>query len=160
MGLGENIQRIRELRKLTIQQLADKMGIGKAGIYKWEGNETKPGQESLTALAKALDVTVNDLLNENLTLVEKGTNNNEKADPSINEAIRNLLEGNTDYILIHKVVILEKYRLQSIEQAEKDKQELRDREKQISELHEIIKLMVTTGKQPDTVKTLEVKEGK
>lgn len=65
--VAANIKRYRELRSLTPEQLGDKMGIGKAGIYKWEKQETTPSIEKLTDIAKALDIRLIDFFIENHT---------------------------------------------------------------------------------------------
>jgi transcriptional regulator with XRE-family HTH domain len=163
MSLAANIKKYRELRKYSVQDLADKMNIGKAGIYKWEAGETKPGQESLTALAKALDCSVSELLGENPTSVQETGDNKDL--PAVGDVYRNIVEGNTEYILIPRAVLAERYRLVSIEQFEKDKmqmeedsKELERRDKQIADLHSIIKTMVMGGVSTPT-KSPKVKEG-
>jgi transcriptional regulator with XRE-family HTH domain len=119
MPLGDNIKRFRELQNLSIPALAEKMGIGKAGIYKWESGENKPGQESLTALAQALKVSVSDLLDENPTSVDKRTDNKEK---SVEEVYREWLEGSGPYRLIPKSILDEQYRIVLVSEIEsKDK---------------------------------------
>lgn len=102
MALGENIKRIRELRKMSVDDLADKMGIGRAGIYKWESNETKPGLDSLIDLSKALDVTIDELVNENHTSVDKASDIKKKELTTENQLL--LLNSKTandliDYLL-------------------------------------------------------------
>lgn len=114
MDIGANIKRYRELRGLSVEQLGDKMGIGKAGIYKWEKNETTPSIESLTDVAKALDCRLMDLLADNITQGQNEATVKEKAlgDDSIN-MIRSLLElekvGN--YMFMPKSVLEGDYRL-------------------------------------------------
>lgn len=100
MTLGENIKKIRELRGLSVQQLAEKMAVGRANIYNWESNDNSPSQESLAALAKSLDVTVDDLLNLNHTPVEKPGDNNGKPAPEIYRWLED-----RDYTMVPKSII-------------------------------------------------------
>lgn len=104
MALGDNIKRFRELRELSVPDLAKIMGINKAGIYKWEDGTTVPGGNKLTDIANALGVSVADLLDENITSVE-----NEPAIPQktpLKETFyRELIEDNENYSLIPKAIL-------------------------------------------------------
>jgi transcriptional regulator with XRE-family HTH domain len=117
MSFGSNIQRIRELKGWSVEDLAERMGIGKAGIYKWEADETKPGLESLIDLSRALDTTIDELVNENLTPVEKPSDNN---GIEIGADLKALIEKNDRYQIIPTIIlndyeILSKHELQSRE---------------------------------------------
>jgi len=103
MAIGDNIKRIRELRKMSVQQLADKMGKGKQNIYNWESGDTEPELESIKLLSKALDVPINELTGENPTSVDKPSDNNGKA-AAPEEVYRNLVESNSEYRLVPKVI--------------------------------------------------------
>lgn len=106
MTLGENIKRIRELRKLSVQQLAEKMAVGRANIYNWESDDNTPNGESLTALAKALDVTVDDLLDLNPTSVEKANDNTKNNGHHLRETFyRDLIESNDEYSILPRAVL-------------------------------------------------------
>jgi len=58
---GENIKRERKLCGLTQQELADKIGIKQQQLSQWENNKFEPTVSSIVALAKALDVSFDDL---------------------------------------------------------------------------------------------------
>jgi transcriptional regulator with XRE-family HTH domain len=130
MGFGNNIKKYRELKGLSVQGLADKMGIGKAGIYKWESEENKPGQDSLTALSKALDVSVDDLLSENGTSDQKPDDNKEKM-YSHEEVYRTIVEGHTEYLLVPREVLKET-QLVSTEQIKRTWEELAEKNKELA----------------------------
>jgi transcriptional regulator with XRE-family HTH domain len=100
---------------------------------------------------------------ENLTPVDKSEDKKDFKEPTMDEIIANIVEGNTEYILIHKVIIMEKYRLMPIEELDKSAKELERREIQITGLYEIIKMIA--GKIPeiklsDFIKLPEVNEAK
>lgn len=76
--------------------------------------------------------------------------NNEVAEPGVDydgpdpeKIYRKIVEGNTEYVLIHRTVLEEKYRLVAIEQILKDEKELERKDLQIAGLHEIIKMMAS-----------------
>lgn len=56
MTTGENIRRIRKYRGLTIQELADKVGVSEAYIRAYETGRRNPKADSLEAIAIALSV--------------------------------------------------------------------------------------------------------
>lgn len=59
---GENLLRIRQARKLSQENLADRAGIHRTQISLLEGGRRQPLLETLVRLAGALDVPVETLL--------------------------------------------------------------------------------------------------
>jgi len=63
--LGNKIKELREKNKMTIKELSEISGVGQSTISEIETSKAKnPKTETLAKLAKALNVTVNDLLPE------------------------------------------------------------------------------------------------
>lgn len=60
-SFGENLKYERKSAGLTQQQLADKMGIKQQQLSRWERDEIEPAVSSIVAIAKALDVSYDDL---------------------------------------------------------------------------------------------------
>ena len=79
MKLGDNIFKLRKDCKLSQEQLAEKVGVTRQTISNWELGETSPNPEQLKLLSKALNVSIDELLNNDIkqVLVEK-VNNTEK----------------------------------------------------------------------------------
>jgi transcriptional regulator with XRE-family HTH domain len=69
---GENLLRIRQARKLSQENLADRAGIHRTQISLLEGGRRQPLLETLVRLAGALDVPI-DVLFEGI-LWEPATN--------------------------------------------------------------------------------------
>lgn len=59
--IGNKIRYYRNLNKMTQQELADKIGIGKAAISNYESGYRTPQQNRLFELSEALKVSINDL---------------------------------------------------------------------------------------------------
>jgi transcriptional regulator with XRE-family HTH domain len=120
MALSDNLKRIRQLKKRSVQELADEIGVKKQSIYDWEKGEYQPGQDNLDKLAKALGVEVKVFFDDNITSVqnEPAVTENPLGDL---EVYRTIVEGKTEYLLIPRSVLQEKYRIQSIEDMEKDR---------------------------------------
>lgn len=58
MNIGERIKLSRSRLKMTQQQLGDRIGANKASISQWENSVYTPDAKNLSALAKALSVSV------------------------------------------------------------------------------------------------------
>ena len=62
MTIGETIQRLRTKRRLSQEQLAELVGVSRQAVSKWELNAALPDTDKLVPLARALGVTVDELL--------------------------------------------------------------------------------------------------
>ena len=63
-NIANNIAELRKMNHMTQQDLAEKLNYTDKAISKWERGESTPDIESLSALAKMFNLTVDDLLNE------------------------------------------------------------------------------------------------
>lgn len=59
--LGQNIQKLRKKKKLTQEQFSDLIGIDPKNVSKIEKGNNYPTAETLTSIAKALDVDIYEL---------------------------------------------------------------------------------------------------
>ncbi len=62
LQFSQNMIRLRHMRKLTQEQLADFIGVTKASISKWETGQSLPDILMLPRLAAFFDVTIDELL--------------------------------------------------------------------------------------------------
>lgn len=60
--IGMNIQSRRKQCGLTQEQLADRLGVSRQTVAKWESGETVPDMGNGQALAEALDVSLDVLI--------------------------------------------------------------------------------------------------
>ena len=69
LRIGSVIQKLRKLKGLTQEQLAESIGVSKAAVWKWESGSTYPDITLLSPIARLLGTTVDGLLEfeENLT---------------------------------------------------------------------------------------------
>ena len=76
MEIGKKIVKYRRKNKLSQEQLAEKIGVTRQTISNWELNETSPNPEQLKILSKALKVSIDELLDNDISsvLVEKVSN--------------------------------------------------------------------------------------
>lgn len=62
MNFGKNLQNFRRARGLSQEELAEKMGVSRQAIGKWESGGGYPEVEKLIELAKVLDCSVDGLV--------------------------------------------------------------------------------------------------
>lgn len=67
MTLGEQLKHYRKEKQLTQKQLADQLFVSDKTISKWEMGKGYPDVQSLPQIARLLNTTVDDLLNERTT---------------------------------------------------------------------------------------------
>ena len=83
MTLGQNIQSARKAQGLSQEALAEKIGVSRQALGKWEKDTALPGLDNLQALAAALGIGVAELL---------GTQAADPAAPAVTlDALRDLL---------------------------------------------------------------------
>lgn len=103
MSFGARLRKARRERKLTQEQVAEKLGMDFSSISKWENDKAKPSQDNLVTLAELYDVDVRFLLDVDTEpndtfdgldpeLVEAL----KRATPDQQEQFRNYFEGHAD----------------------------------------------------------------
>ena len=84
MNIGDNIKKYRQIRGLTLPDLATKAGVSKAFLWEIESGKSKrPGAEMLFKIAEALDVTIAHLMGK-----EPGKEAMDLIEPEINDGLR------------------------------------------------------------------------
>ena len=59
----DNLIQLRKYHRLTQEELAEKVGVTRQAIAKWEAGETMPDLEKSRLLAEAFEVSLDDLAN-------------------------------------------------------------------------------------------------
>ena len=79
MEIGKNIMDLRKKNGLSQEELAEKIGVARQTISKWELGETSPDLKQAKELSKLFHVSLDELTNNDIrdVLVEK-TSNTEK----------------------------------------------------------------------------------
>ena len=72
MKLHEKIYSQRKLKGLSQEELAEKLGVSRQAVSKWETGEALPEITKLKGLAEVFDVTTDFLLNDNQDVYVKG----------------------------------------------------------------------------------------
>ena len=67
MNFGENLKHLRKLKKLSQEVLAEKVGVSRQSVSKWENGEAYPEMSNILALCSIFHCKINDLVNDNIT---------------------------------------------------------------------------------------------
>lgn len=77
--LGNNILKLRKHLGLSQEELSEQVNVTRQTISNWELNETQPNPEQLKLLSKALNVSVDELINNEIkSVIEKKIDNTAK----------------------------------------------------------------------------------
>lgn len=70
MKFGENLKNLRKLKKLSQEDLAEKVNVSRQSISKWETGEAYPEMNNLLMLCKIFHCKINDLVNDSIIDVD------------------------------------------------------------------------------------------
>lgn len=60
--IGENLQQLRKRARFSQEQVAERIGVSRQAVAKWESGETTPDLPNCVALANLYDVTLDELV--------------------------------------------------------------------------------------------------
>ena len=64
MKLGDNLKQIRKSKKISQEELADKLGVSRQSVSKWETGENYPTMQNIVCLCDIFRCKMNDLVHE------------------------------------------------------------------------------------------------
>jgi len=70
MNFGENLRLLRKNSKMSQEVLAEKLGVSRQSVSKWEVGSAYPEMTNITALCSIFHCNINDLINENIIDVD------------------------------------------------------------------------------------------
>lgn len=70
MKFGENLKKLRKLQKLSQEELAEKVGVSRQSVSKWECGEAYPEMNHILKLCKIFHCHMNDLVNDHITDID------------------------------------------------------------------------------------------
>ena len=95
--LGENILKLRKKSGLSQEQLGEKVNVTRQTISNWELNETTPNPEQLKLLSKELNVSIDELLDNDI----KGV-----IETKVNEIDINIVKNNNLLKILFVIIIV------------------------------------------------------
>jgi len=66
MKFGDNLRNLRKSKKLSQEELSEKVGVSRQSVSKWESSAAYPEMNNLLILCKIFNCKINDLLSEKI----------------------------------------------------------------------------------------------
>lgn len=124
---------LSQLTKKSGNKLGLEAGLGNATVNDWSDKQVEKPTRTVEEFLKHHSISETWWKTGEgevfITSEQKPGDNKEKMENQ-EEVYRNLVEGNTEYILIPRSVLQEKYRLVALEQFQKDKEQM-DKDKAV-----------------------------
>ncbi len=70
MKFGENLYNLRKTAKMSQEKLAEKVGVTRQSVSKWENGESYPEMEKIMKLCNIFHCKINDLVHENMVDID------------------------------------------------------------------------------------------
>ena len=107
MALGQNILESRKKDGLSQEQLGEKVNVTRQTISNWELEETAPNPEQLKLLSKALNVSVDDLIDNDLqNVVLSKVKMTERQTRTIKKILKGFLIGFIIFLVIDIIAFI------------------------------------------------------
>lgn len=88
MNLSENLKKIRKDNNLSQEQLAEKLGVSRQSVSKWESNQAYPEMDKMLQICQLFNLNIDELLNQDY----KEVNNTKQAKNNVNKFIDSFLD--------------------------------------------------------------------
>ena len=96
MKFGDKLIELRKKNGYSQEELAEKLGVSRQSVSKWESNNTYPETDKIIQIANLFDCSMDDLINDKITDVEttqrKNRNNVRKIWNSLLDFITNTID--------------------------------------------------------------------
>ena len=84
-NLSDNIKKLRKDNNLSQEELADKLGVSRQSISKWEQGDAYPEMDKLMQMAELFNVSLDNLVHSNISDVKTKENNKKNIDKWVKE---------------------------------------------------------------------------
>ena len=87
MNLADNLKKIRNDNKLSQEQLAEKLGVSRQSVSKWESGQAYPEMDKVLQICQLFNLNIDELLNQDI----KEVTVNKQAKNNINKFVDDFL---------------------------------------------------------------------
>lgn len=70
MKFGDNLRNLRKSKKMSQEKLAEKVGVSRQSVSKWETGEAYPEMNNILVLCEIFHCNINDLVNDTLVDID------------------------------------------------------------------------------------------
>ncbi|MDW4508684.1 helix-turn-helix domain-containing protein [Priestia megaterium] len=88
--MGNQLQRLREAKNMSREELAQQINVSRQAVYKWENNKGYPDIQNLLRLSEIYETTIDELIKNDPTLQRKIDNNQDESKELDDEEMLNL----------------------------------------------------------------------
>ncbi len=88
MNFANNIKTIRKENNLSQEQFAEKLGVSRQAVSKWESNQSYPEMDKILLICKLFDCDIGELMNDNI----KDVNETKQSKTKVNKAIEDFFD--------------------------------------------------------------------
>ena len=89
MKFGDKLIELRKKNGYSQEELAEKLGVSRQSVSKWESNNTYPETDKIIQIANLFDCSMDDLINDKITDVESSLRKNKN---NLNNVLDSLLD--------------------------------------------------------------------
>lgn len=86
-NFSENLKKIRKDNDLSQEMLADKLGVSRQSVSKWESGMAYPEMDKVIQICKMFDLNLDELLNQDMEIVNESREAKKKSKEYYNEFI-------------------------------------------------------------------------
>ena len=100
MKFGDNLRNLRKSKKMSQEVLAEKVGVSRQSVSKWENGEAYPEMNNILNLCNIFHCKINDLVNENLIDIDSLDDNIKMSVVKLKKEKQNKMKGLSKAIYI------------------------------------------------------------
>ena len=67
MKFGENLKIIRKNKKMSQEELAEKLNVSRQSVSKWETGESYPEMNNILELCRIFNIKINELIHQDMS---------------------------------------------------------------------------------------------
>ena len=87
MNFKDNIKKIRKDNNLSQEELADKLGVSRQSISKWEQGDAFPEMDKLITICKMFNYNMDDLMNQDISIVNETKQKNSNLNKFVDDVL-------------------------------------------------------------------------
>ena len=96
MKFGDKLIELRKKNGYSQEELAEKLGVSRQSVSKWESNNTYPETDKIIQIANLFDCSMDDLINDKVTNVESTLRKNKSNVKNIWNSFLSFITGTVD----------------------------------------------------------------